>query len=141
MAVFAHRTTVMFQHCDPAGIVFYPRYFEMVNEVVETFFAHALDWPFHQLHGPEGLAVPTGRIAVDFHAPSRLGEVLDWSLVFVRLGGASADWRMQVKGATGGPARLTATGTLVLVRAETMKSTRWPDGPRAILERYTEDAA
>ena len=32
MAVFRHSIDVMFQHCDPAGIVFYPRFFEMMNE-------------------------------------------------------------------------------------------------------------
>ena len=30
---------IEFNHCDPAGIVFYPRYFEMTNSVVENFFA------------------------------------------------------------------------------------------------------
>lgn len=30
---------IEFNHCDPAGIVFYPRYFEMVNSVIENFFA------------------------------------------------------------------------------------------------------
>ena len=33
MAFIAQRK-VRFQHCDPAGIVFYPRYFEMLNSVV-----------------------------------------------------------------------------------------------------------
>ena len=31
---FTTQRKVRFQHCDPAGIVFYPRYFEMINSVV-----------------------------------------------------------------------------------------------------------
>ncbi len=37
---------VEFNHCDPAGIVFYPRYFEMANSVVENFFRDEVDYPF-----------------------------------------------------------------------------------------------
>lgn len=139
MAVFAHRTKVLFQHCDPAGIVFYPRYFEMINEVVETFFETAVDWPFSQMHVVERLGVPMGRIEADFHAPSRLGDTLDWALSVARLGGASA--QVTIRAACGGEARLTAQGTLVMADLDRMKSRRWPDGPRAALERYAEDAA
>ncbi|WP_375689728.1 acyl-CoA thioesterase [Pseudooceanicola sp. LIPI14-2-Ac024] len=139
MAVFAHRNPVMFQHCDPAGIVFYPRYFEMINAVVETFFDQAVAWSFHQMHIVERLGVPMGRIAVDFHAPSRLGDVLDWTLAVDRTGGASAD--MVIRAAGGGEARLTVRGTLVLVDLDKMKSRRWPDRVRAVLESYAEDAA
>ena len=33
---FTIRRQVEFNHCDPAGIVFYPRYFEMISAVVFT---------------------------------------------------------------------------------------------------------
>ena len=39
MAQFATEILVRFQHCDPAGIVFYPRYFEMISQSVEEWFA------------------------------------------------------------------------------------------------------
>ncbi len=139
MAVFSHRNAVMFQHCDPAGIVFYPRYFEMINAVVETFFDRAVGWSFHQMHIVERLGVPMGRIAVDFHAPSRLGDELDWTLQVARTGGASAE--LVIRAACADEARLTARGTLVLVDLDKMKSRRWPDGPRAVLEEHAEDAA
>ena len=29
---------IRFRHCDPAGIVFYPRFIEMAHSVVEDFF-------------------------------------------------------------------------------------------------------
>ena len=35
--IFERNKRVRFAHCDPAGIVFYPRYFEMLNELVEAF--------------------------------------------------------------------------------------------------------
>ena len=34
---FHTRKLIRFSHCDPAGIGFYPRYVELVNEVVEDW--------------------------------------------------------------------------------------------------------
>jgi 4-hydroxybenzoyl-CoA thioesterase len=46
-----------------------------------------------------------------------------------------------IRAACANEARLTARGTLVMVDLDRMKSRRWPDGPRAVLERYAEDVA
>jgi 4-hydroxybenzoyl-CoA thioesterase len=35
MPAYQREVLVRFAHCDPAGIVFYARYFEMINGVVE----------------------------------------------------------------------------------------------------------
>lgn len=131
MPAFHHAIPVMFQHCDPAGIVFYPRYFEMMNTVVETFFEDVVGWPFQRIHLVERLGVPMGRIATEFHAPSRLGDRLDWTLELTRVGGASLD--VTLRAACAGEARLTATAVLVLVALDRMRSVRWPDTHRATL--------
>ena len=47
---FEEVQTVRFQHCDPAGIVFYPRYYEMLNLTVERFFERQLGYSFNRLH-------------------------------------------------------------------------------------------
>lgn len=137
MTAFRHRIPVMFQHCDPAGIVFYPRYFEMVNAVVETFFDAAVGWPFRQMHSVDRVGVPLGRITTDFHAASRLGDVLDWTLAVRRVGGASLD--LTVRAACDGEARLTAEARLVLVDLRRMASIRWPAEKRATLEARLEE--
>ena len=46
---------VLFKHCDPAGIVFYPRYFEMMTGCVEHFFVEVLATPFKTLHAQGGV--------------------------------------------------------------------------------------
>ncbi len=136
MAAFRYPIRVMFQHCDPAGIVFYPRYFEMINEVVETFFDEAVGWSFRQMHGVERIGVPMGRITTEFRAASRLGDVLDWTFVVTRVGGASLDF--DLRAACDGEARLDTTGTLVLVDLDAMKSIPWPANHRATLETCQE---
>ena len=55
--MFEMTQKILFKHCDPAGIVFFPRYFEMINDCVEEFFAEMLDWPFETLLKTNG--VPT----------------------------------------------------------------------------------
>jgi 4-hydroxybenzoyl-CoA thioesterase len=37
------RVPIRFQHTDPAGIVFYPRYFEILGQIIEDWFSHDLD--------------------------------------------------------------------------------------------------
>ncbi|MBP6737262.1 MAG: acyl-CoA thioesterase, partial [Rhodobacteraceae bacterium] len=88
-------TQIEFNHCDPAGIVFYPRYFEMVNSVVENFFADVVGRSFAQMHLGQGNGVPTVRIEAEFVAPSRLGEKVLFTLEIVKLGGASAEFAIR----------------------------------------------
>lgn len=103
---------IEFNHCDPAGIVFYPRYFEMTNSVVENFFADVLGHSFARMM-EDRAGVPTARIEVNFHAPSRLGEKLNFSLDITRIGTSSVGFR--IVASAGGVPRLTADLTLVNV--------------------------
>lgn len=136
-APFTLRIPVMFQHCDPAGIVFYPRYFEMINAVVETFFDRAVGWSFAQMHGEDRVGVPLGRIGTEFRAASRLGDVLDWTLRVRHVGGASLG--VEIAASCGGEARLEAEAVLILVDLDRMRSVRWPEARRAVLETFVKE--
>lgn len=115
---------IEFAHCDPAGIVFYPRYFEMTNSVVETFFADVLGYPFARIVMEMGCGVPTVRLETDFRAPSRLGEVVDFSLVPERLGRSSVTFR--ITAARDGAVRMTTTATLAWVGPDG-RAAPWPE--------------
>ncbi len=114
---------VEFNHCDPAGIVFYPRYFEMTNSVVETFFAEVVGYPFARMM-QEGAGVPTARLEANFRAPSRLGDRLEFTLSVVRVGGASVTFLLTATGADG--VRMTVDLTVVWVTSGG-RATPWPD--------------
>lgn len=77
----------MFKHCDPAGIAFYPRYFEIINDAVETMFDELLSLPFSQVH-PE-CKVPTVALDVEFKTPSMLDDILVLSTTIRHLGRTS----------------------------------------------------
>ncbi|MGC1429274.1 MAG: thioesterase family protein [Albidovulum sp.] len=121
---FTRDIPVEFGHCDPAGIVFYPRYFEMLNSVVEAFFAQALGHSFKQIHLEEGCAVPTAHLEADFHAPSRLGDILTFTLAIQRVGGSSATFVARVT--SGSEHRLTARQVIVWTGRD-LRPARWPE--------------
>ena len=122
MAAFETERKVLFQHCDPAGIVFYPRYFEMVNAVVEEWFETALGLPFAEMHLERKAGVPLVRVEMDFRAPSRLGETLSFSLSLERLGESSMTCRLETD--CGGERRFD--GRLVLVYIDSLRGRAQP---------------
>ncbi len=84
---FVKQEKIRFQHVDYAGIVFYPRFLEMLNCLVEDWFEEALGRPFSQMHETNG--IPTVDLKVQFKKAARLGEILTKKLWVKKLGGAS----------------------------------------------------
>ncbi len=84
---FIKTEKIRFQHVDYAGIVFYPRFLEMLNCLVEDWFEEALDRPFSKIHETNG--IPTVDLKVQFKKAARLGEILTKKLWVQNLGGAS----------------------------------------------------
>jgi len=86
---FSVDINIRFEHCDPAGIVFYPRYFEMFNRVVEDWFANGLDTDFRCLHDDMKSGIPTVHADCDFMLPSRLGDIVTFDLTVERIKSSS----------------------------------------------------
>ena len=125
--IYRRAIPIEFNHCDPAGIVFYPRYFEMTNSVVENFFREAMDYPFARMMA-EGVGTPTVKIEMEFRAPSRLGEVVDWTLEVRRVGRSSARLRITAHGPGERPElRLRGELTLVFASLRGGGALPWPD--------------
>ncbi|MFA5556527.1 MAG: thioesterase family protein [Flavobacteriaceae bacterium] len=74
MSYFIKQEKIRFQHIDYAGIVFYPRFLEMLNGLVEDWFEEALGRPFSKMHETNG--IPTVDLKVQFKKAARLGETL-----------------------------------------------------------------
>ena len=111
MAAFERQVKVRFAHCDPAAIVFYPRYFEMINGVVEDWFDEQLLNPFRAMLQSRGVVVPTAHFTVDFDRASELGDVLTFALEVASVGRTSLTLRIEAR--CGAEVRLTAKQVLV----------------------------
>ena len=123
---------VEFNHVDGANIVFYPRYFEMISSVIEEYFADHVGYPFDRMHVDDRRGVPTGRIAVDFRAPSRLGERLEFTLSIDRVGTSSM--ALSLRCSHEGETRFVAEQVLVRMNLDTLRAEPWPENIRSRLE-------
>ncbi len=119
---FVFPQKILFKHCDPAGIVFFPRYFEMINDCVETFFDEVLGLPFEELHLYGG--VPTAEIRTRFTAPSRHGDRLAFTLDCTKVGRTSLG--LEIVATCEDETRFISSSTLVHVNREG-RPTPWPD--------------
>ena len=126
---------IEFNHCDPAGIVFYPRYFEMISSVAENFFKDVAGRSYASMIATRQ-GVPAARIETNFHVPSRLGEVLDFRLKITRLGATSITFEITAQGGTN---RLTCLLTLVWISPEG-RPMPWPEAMRTKLSAFKEAA-
>ncbi|WP_420406344.1 acyl-CoA thioesterase [Nisaea sp.] len=125
MPAFQMQQDVRFQHCDPAAMVFYPRYFEMINLTIEEWFRCGLGWDFHHMHEIDDRGIPTARIEVEFKAPSRLGDVLDWSLTVTHVGTSSLN--LEIAASCNGEERLICHSTLVQFVKSTGRPVGWTE--------------
>ena len=130
---FQREQRVRFGHCDPAGIVFYPRYFEMLNELMEDWFAFGLGLPFDLLIGQRQVGMPTAQLDTRFLRVSRHGDRLMQHLRIERLGGGSVKLQVGFDGDDG--PRVAFTQVLVCTSLATHKPQPFPDDLRAALER------
>ncbi len=132
---FTREIKIRFQHCDPAGIVFYPRYFEMFNQIVEDWFAEEIGMSFQTMHVEHRLGVPLVHVEADFMRASRIGEVLVFTLRVVEI--RTRSFRLAVEASLSGEPRVKAELTLACVSlGESLRSTQVPDSLRKPMEAY-----
>lgn len=138
MAAFEKIVPVRFEDCDPAGIVFYPRYFLMINRLVEDWCGEGLDYPWHLMHGRDHAGVPTVRIEIDFKAPSRHGDDLRLSLEVLEVGRSAITLSIRAAGTEHDDTRFQARQVLAFATAENgkVKSAAIPEAVATRMRAY-----
>jgi 4-hydroxybenzoyl-CoA thioesterase len=133
MSRFSRDIVVRFEHCDAAGLIFYPRFFGLVNEMVEDWFA-SLGHSFKTLHVDRRKGVPTVRFETEFVAPVRIGDVLRQSLGVDSIGASS----LHLKHIAAIDERRVARfdPTIVVTDLAAMKAEPWPDDLRSAIGQF-----
>ncbi|SMG22606.1 acyl-CoA thioesterase [Paraburkholderia susongensis] len=126
---------VRFQHCDPAGIVFYPQYFVLFHEVLEDWFNDGLGVDYARFIGTEGLGIPTVNIQAEFVAPSRHGETLRFALRAREIGRSSI--KLDVTACVGSELRAKVEQTVVLFSLKNQCSVAVPPALREQMLRFS----
>tara|TARA_R110002072_G_scaffold158394_4_gene309335 strand:- start:2500 stop:2913 length:414 start_codon:yes stop_codon:yes gene_type:complete len=134
--VFRVDRRVRFADVDAAGIVFYPRYFEMINACVEDWFETGLGHGFDAMIIKGNHAVPLANIEVDFKAPSRLDDELAFKLVVTEVGRSS--FNLTIKAWHESEVRMIAKLVLVYIDMEKHLPVRIPEIMRARMLTFQE---
>jgi 4-hydroxybenzoyl-CoA thioesterase len=92
--VFLQNRVIRFSDCDPAGMVFFPQYFVMLNALVEDWFTHAVGVNYAHLLGPRRIGLPTVALQSEFRAPCRMGDAVEFRLQLERTGSRSITLRV-----------------------------------------------
>ncbi|MCE0968854.1 acyl-CoA thioesterase [Pseudomonas sp. NMI4491_12] len=124
---------IRFAECDPAGIVFYPQYFVMFNNLLEAWVDSLLPGVgFAGYIGELKFGMPSVRIEADFKSISKMGDDVTLSLEVVRLGSKSITLQLQCV-APDGEVRISVTQVLVTTSLVTHKAIEIPDVLRQAL--------
>jgi 4-hydroxybenzoyl-CoA thioesterase len=140
--LFSRERLVRFSDCDPAGIVFYPQYFVMLNGLVEDWVNEALGIGYAALIHERRIGLPIVRLEADFRAVSRLGERVLLGLDVERLGRCSLALQLRCEGlsAHAGELRMSTRQVLVTTSLDTHRAVALPSDLRAAIAAATGTA-
>lgn len=127
---------IRFSHCDPAGIVYFARWFDMINGVVEDFFGAALGLDYHALIRDRRLGLGYGRASADYLKPGLMGDVVEFAVLVERIGGASV--ALAVPGYRADEPVIAARLVIVTTDLDARKAIPVPGDLRAALTAYQE---
>ena len=146
-AGFVYETEITFGECDPAGILYYPRYFDLFHRAMEAWFESGLGLRYVDLVQGGGVGFPAVHTEADFAHPSRFGDVLCVRQDLVRVGARSLTFEYEVRGrddAQSDPVRATGCTVCVLVdlvasrNGGRVQSCEMPDDLRVAITRFVE---
>jgi 4-hydroxybenzoyl-CoA thioesterase len=131
---FTRSVPVRFSHCDPAGIVYFPHYFDMFNGLIEDWYGQELGFNYAELITGERYGFPIVHIECDFKIPSRIGDVIDLTLLVERIGRSSLG--IAIVCHRDGLERLRARMITAMMSLETRVAVPLPTALRDAIESY-----
>jgi 4-hydroxybenzoyl-CoA thioesterase len=133
---FTRSVTIRFSHCDPAGIVYFPHYFDMFNALIEDWYKDELRHDYAGLLMQGRIGSPFVHIECDFKIPSRIGDVVEMTLLVERVGRSSLG--LAIVCHHDGFERLRARMVTAMMSLETRKPVTLPERLRGAIEDYRQ---
>jgi 4-hydroxybenzoyl-CoA thioesterase len=130
---FTRSVPIRFSHCDPAGIVYFPHYFDMFNGLIEDWYGQELGFEYAELI-TGGYGFPFVHIECDFKIPSRIGEIIELTLLVEHVGRSSL--AIAIICHRDNIERLRARMVTAMMSLETKTAVSMPDALRAAIESY-----
>lgn len=117
--LFKRKKLIRFHHCDPAGIVFYPQYLVLCNEIVEDWMAEGLGTSLQELLRVHNRGLPMRHLEAEYLLPGLQGDVLEFQLSVLRIGRTSLNFIIEAWGENG--LRFFCQQTVVWADMESLK--------------------
>lgn len=134
---FSLRIPIRFTHTDPAGYVFFPRYFDMLQAVCEDWFENCLGINFADMIMIQRIGQPTAHMECQFLRPCVLGEKLDLAIILDKFGTSSIHLRFI--GTVEGEVRLRARSVQVLLSMKEGRPIAINEDMRSHLQSYLDN--
>jgi 4-hydroxybenzoyl-CoA thioesterase len=117
---FKRNKMIRWGYCDAAGIIYFPRYAELCNDLIEDFFCEALNVTLLTLTQELRLGIPFVHLDMDFLAPTFLNDVLEFELAVTAMGSSSLAFYIIAR--CGGEERLRATLKIAMISMDTRRA-------------------
>ena len=131
---FSVEVPIRFSNCDPAGIVYFPEFFDLINSLVEDWFTIGMDTSYADLMMRAHIGTPTIDIQCEFIKPCRYGERLTLELAVTRLGRTS--FHLAETGTVAGELRWRTRHVLCFLSTETYRPVPIPDKLREKMSQF-----
>ena len=92
---FRQSRVVRFGECDPAGVAYYPEFFNWFHQAMEACFEDYLGVPYAEMI--ETIGFPAVQTSAEFRTPLPVGSRIDIEVRVERLGRSSIEWRFDIK--------------------------------------------
>ncbi|HEY3073582.1 MAG TPA: thioesterase family protein [Burkholderiales bacterium] len=131
---FTRERLIRFSHCDPAGIVYFVNFFDMIGGVVEDWFREAIGLPFQEMHLERRVGFPIVNTGCEFLRPAHLGDTLRLELAIAKLGRSSIEF--VIHGSVAGEEKFRARHKVAMVSLDTFRPLPIPDEMRTKIADY-----
>lgn len=132
--VFETERKIRFSHCDPAGIVYFVNFFDMVSGIVEDWFGEAIGFTFNEMHIQRRVGFPIVNTGCEFFKPCHLGDRLVLELSILKLGRSSIEF--SIRGRVGDEEKFRGRHKVAMMSLETLKSLPIPEDLRSRMAPY-----
>ena len=130
--VHVYKLRVKFGDCDPAGIVYYPKFFDWFHQAMESWFDNVLGARYASVIWDRKIGFPAAHTQADFKAPCNIGEDLAIEVRVDRVGRSAVHLAFRVRG--DGDDTTRAIGSTIVVTVSLDPESEYHMRPMALPE-------
>ena len=130
----------VFRHgqCDPAGIVYTPKFFDVFNQTIEKWFCEDLGLDYYELLGDRQIGLGYASASAEFFIPCMMGDEIEIFIRVTKIGNKS--YALALHAMKGEEEALRGHFVTVTTSLQTHRSIPIPDDIRHALEAYADKA-